>query len=313
MMLRTKSTQEIYLEGIKKMKTFKLVDLINKMSLFEEISVCLFKNNNVTEEGKSLLIALFHTKKVDFFCLDCEKDRVFSVNHFIKRHNNSTNPYEINYIGPVYKELDDKLILDYSVKYPPIDEGVIEYSFICSMNGTHHYEIFFSFSLKNEILTIKKIGQSSLVRELKTCYSNEYKKVLERFNAFEDYRHYEQSVERGLLAGACTYLRRVFEKMVNNYFDESHTNNKDKYLHFDEKLKLVLNRFDVDIQPVLHESYSLLSKGIHELNDDEINDFYSLMAEVINIQLESEKEKKYRENKMKELRKNIKQEMNDKK
>lgn len=72
--------------------------------------------------------------------------------------------------------------------------------------------------------------------------------------------------------------------------------------HFDEKNLLIKDQFNADVQDILGDSYGLLSKSIHELKNEENEEFYRLILEVINVQLESEKEEADRKEKLKKLR-----------
>lgn len=94
----------------------------------------------------------------------------------------------------------------------------------------------------------------------------------------------------------------VFYKLQDPSVNEKE---KVKAVHFDEKIKLVRHLFDEDVQDTLSNSYGLLSKGIHELNDEQIKEFYSYISEIINIQLESEKEKILRQKKIEEIKNKI--------
>ena len=174
---------------------------------------------------------------------------------------------------------------------PKNDEGIIEYFFVCAMDSSHYYTMTLHYFLANGKLKIIKTGQDPMTRTLKENYSTKYRKVLSKYNAFDDFIKFEQSQERGLLAGACTYLRRVFEKMVLFMVEEAKTEglNVEVAKHFDEKIKLVKYKFDPEISGVLEESYDLLSKGIHQLTDEQIDEFDGLMQEVILLQLDFEK------------------------
>jgi len=240
-------------------------------------------------------------------CIYCKTDYPFDVTHNIKKDVFGFDNYSYIYAGSRFCNIDNQNLLTNRCSFPNADEGVIEYTFVCNMVKVHYYKMYLFYKLTNGELELIKIGQFPITRDLKNTYSNEYKDILVKYNSFDDYRMYEQSYERGLLAGACTYLRRVFEKMVftllqDPSIDEGSRNNA---THFDEKIKLVKNLFDEDIREVLEESYDLLSKGVHELTNDEIDEFCSLLEEVVNVQLESEREKQERTNRLFQLRKSI--------
>lgn len=290
-----------------------LEDIIVKMPVFDSFAIQSNQLSSETfaeldENVKDILKILFHTNKVRIKCIECDEECPFSVSFSIKR-NGKSGKYEYSYLGISSGEIDisDNKALFSSVIFPKYDEGIIEYTFTCTMNSYHYQKMYILFTINDKVLTFRKIGQKPLNIDLQRRYSNEYKNILNKYKAFDDFRHFEQSESRGLLAGSCTYLRRVLEKMVATMLQdpnisEEQRNNAE---HFVDKIALVENKFDEDIRDVLNSSYSLLSKGIHELNNDEINTFYSLMAEVIFTQLEYEQAAEIKAKKKKELRNNI--------
>lgn len=254
---------------------------------------------------KAISNVLFYTKKIELKCVECDSKYPFLVKYSIKKDGASG---EFKYgNGWTFSEIDSDLFFKYNVTFPKKDEGIIEFSFFCSMNAVHYQKMYLLYSLEGNTLLFRKIGQKPLNSDLKDKMSNNYKKILQKYNAFDDFRNFEQSESRNLLAGSCTYLRRIFEKMVNQMLesDEISKELKGKAKHFEDKISLVKTLFDIDIQDILNSSYSLLSKGIHELNNEEIEEFYSLMLEVICIQLESEYEKDLKAKQREQLKKNI--------
>ena len=295
------------------MKTLR--DIIIDLPIYGHFSFKLFDTDSpsfpceISKYAKDQLYELFFCKKIEIKCVECNADYPFTVDHYIKKYKYNNDLFKIPYSPSSYsfRDLDSEELITKNIIPPSEDEGIIVYTYKCTMNPLHYQTMELLYTLDNNVVTIRKIGQKPINTDLRDSYSNEYKNILKKYNAFDDYRKYEQSESRDLLAGACTYLRRILEKMVNIMIGDNSINDEDRNnaKHFEEKLKLVKNQFDPDIQDVIHESYGLLSKGIHELNNDEIDSFYALMAEVINVQLEYEQEKIHRSNKLKELRKNI--------
>lgn len=265
------------------------------------------KDHCLTEEGIKLLNILFRTEKVHIKCINCKQEYPFDVSNKIEKTIFPFNNYSYNFIGDTLCNLNDGGLVKHSPKFPAQDEGYIMFLLRCNMDKDHYYKMFLFYKLNNGLLEIIKAGQLPLSRDLGDSLSTEYKDILDKYDSFEDYRMYEQSKERNLLAGACTYLRRVFEKMILKMIQDPSIDDekRKKAFHFDEKIKLAKDQFDSDIQDVLEESYDLLSKGVHELSNEDIKDFCSLLEEVINVQLESEREKAERTKKMSELRRNI--------
>jgi hypothetical protein len=100
-------------------------------------------------------------------------------------------------------------------------------------------------------------------------------------------------------AGAYTYLRRVYEKQLNYYVD------KDKPTLTDDrtetKIKAVKGNFDSRIHEHLKNLYSILSIGIHELDEEESKEYYEFLKAMIDMQLQYEKSKDEEEKQTKTL------------
>ena len=292
-----------------------LEQIVIDMPIYASFTTTLFSKDignvpaELSDSSKKQLHQLFHTKKITIKCVDCKKYYSFDVSHSINKFNSKLKNYAfLNVLNnEIACEIDSSNLLNGDIVVPDDDEGIISYLFKCNMNSSHYQTMDLFYQLKNNVLYIRKIGQKPLNIDLQERHSNEYKTILDSYDSFNDYRNYEQCESRNLLAGACTYLRRIFEKMIYAKLKNSgKTEEEIKALnHIEDKIKEVRDQFDDDIQEVLNQSYGLLSKGIHELSNDEIDTFYKLILEVINIQLESEKESRERDEKRKKLRSEI--------
>ena len=300
------------------MTDYKNLDgLVTSLPLYGTFSI-RFSNgeNEITQEGLELLKVLFHTNKVVLACGECEDNRPFSVKTRLSMEEEYVNnKYTIHLYGYPSGTLDDERLITYGGQCPDIDNGIIEFTFKCTLDKRHCYKMFLSYSLNNGVLKITKIGQYPSTRTFRNLYSNQFKKILTKYDAVDDYKMYELSVDMNLLAGGCTYLRRIFEKMIEKMIAD---NNKDVDLSIFEKnlsgkIKLAKQYFDPEIQDILSEVNDLLGKGIHRLSNNEIDKIHSLLADVINIQLEFETERDYRVARLKELRSSVRREYNEKK
>ena len=286
--------------------------IISEIPLYNVFSVQVFKSNgDFAEDGRALLIELFHTKKVDLKCVFCEKEYPFDVSVSIKKELKESQVYEAKLYGNPKCSLDDNRLIVYGCnKFPDNDDGIIEYTLKCTMKSYHYYKVFLHYVLNKGSLILNKIGQIPSTRDLKRSYFDDYKGVLSKYDSTDDYRNYEKCIDNDLLVGACTYLRRILERIVARKLENISPENKANIKNFKDKIKLVSDQFDNEIRDVLLESYRLLCRGVHELSNKEIDEFYELLVEVINVQLESEKEILDRNQRMGQLRKNIRQKAN---
>lgn len=293
-----------------------LKDIVTKLPIFGTFSLQIKepdKNDffKLSKKTIDLLNICFHTDKIRIKCIECESECPFSVSFNVEQYKKSgTYLYRfmsgLNYVRRECSIHDDEM-LNHEIQLADFDEGIIEYTFRCTMNEFHYQKMYLLYTLDNGLITFRKIGQKPMNTDLVDKYSNDYKSILSKYDALDDFRHFEQSESRNLLAGSCTYLRRIFEKMVNKMLlNPKISEDQRKNAHrFEDKIKLVKDQFDDDIIDILTSSYSLLSRGIHELDNNEIDQFYSLMLELICTQLEYENSATIKSKRKNELKKNI--------
>jgi len=181
---------------------------------------------------------------------------------------------------------------------------LFDHIFYCSRNEKH--KLFFYFRIHNN--TITKIGQYPSLADLATVEIQKYRKVL----GTERYAEFNRAVgltSHGVGIGAFVYLRRIFENLI----EEAHQLNissdgwdEDKYQRgrMDDKIELLehsLPEFLVQNKSL----YSILSKGLHELEESECLDAFPITKLGIELILDEKLEKLEREKKIKQASKDI--------
>lgn len=124
----------------------------------------------------------------------------------------------------------------------------ITYDFNCTNNVNHIYKMMLTVELKEEYLIVRKVGQNPSMITIKGFDFDKYKKILERINAYEDYKKADLSNAEHFFVGAYAYLRRIFEKMVNNFISENEVLEDN---HMTTKIEHVKDKFDPRIQRLL--------------------------------------------------------------
>ena len=145
---------------------------------------------------------------------------------------------------------------------------------------------------------VRKIGQNPSMLSIKGFDFSKYEKILNRFNAYEDYKKADFSNAEKFYVGAYAYLRRIFEKMINYYMEEKGT--EIEGISMENKIDSVKEKFDPRVRKLIKNLYGILSKSIHELDEEDSKDFYEKLKAVIDMQLEyifteEEKEKQSKE------------------
>ena len=294
--------------------------LFNNVPLYtKEIFEVFYEENNqyyLNENELDRLQKYISTKnqKIITNCIWCDKEFSFKYDRTM---------YKVNYNGVFASETtinitNDKQYPAYiylSINniegdQPPYDKEImttknyyINYSLACSHEIEHCYYMSVFVRVEKGKFIVMKIGQYPSILSVKGFDFDKFKKQLKKYAAYEDYKNSELSLANGFTVGAYTYLRRVYEKQLNYYIE------KDKIIlqdnHTETKIKAVKSNFDTRINPLLEDLYRILSKGIHELDEEECKDYYEYLKAVINMQLQHEKEKYEEEQQSKVLTKAI--------
>jgi len=215
---------------------------------------------------------LFFNGQIDAYCIECGKESTF-------RRSNPPNSYD-----------------DYSEERDPISE--MEFYMYCIRNHNHEIEII----LKHDGNSFQKIGQYPSPFLLNQGNSIKYKTILGK-----KYNEFNKAI--GLWSyhfgiGAFVYLRRIFEDWIEQAHQEAKSwEDWSEELYFkqsmEEKIKLLKNilpKFLVDNRAL----YSVLSKGIHELEEDECYNIFPTAKKCIEMVLNEKMTKEKEENDKKE-------------
>lgn len=143
-------------------------------------------------------------------------------------------------------------------------------TFQCSRAKDHN--LTFWLQIDSNDRTIQKIGQFPSVADLNTHDVRKYRNVLNK-EAFVELTRSIGLAAHGVGVGSFVYLRRIFESLVEEAHsravqDQGWDENGYREARMDDKIRLLshlLPRFLVE-----HRSlYGILSKGVHELSEDE--------------------------------------------
>lgn len=170
--------------------------------------------------------------------------------------------------------------------------------FSCARNDAH--KVFFMFRSHDAVL--QKVGQYPSRADLELPDLQKYRKVL----GAERYREFSCGVglaAHGVGIGAFVYLRRIFESLI----DEAKTrlSKKENWeegayqkARMEEKIKLLaeeLPEFLVNNHPL----YSILSIGVHSLDENTCLSNFPLVKTSIELILDEELSRRTREEKVK--------------
>lgn len=235
--------------------------------------------------------------KLKTYCVACKDDESFTSNSQLSFVTNVRN----NYYWKSIKYNGFQLFSTYRDNKIYLDEDDIGKSYLktetltCNLDDDHKYVIYYKLSYDENEFTITKIGQNIAPYEIGLPEVKIYEKQLKKFDAVDDYRRvFIHRIHNDNVA-ALLYLRRVFEKMVMKLLDGAELSDN----HFETKIKKLKddNKLNPEVNELARSVYELLSKGIHELSNDECTGLFNSLNLFIDMQLiyiKTEEEKKQR-------------------
>lgn len=179
---------------------------------------------------------------------------------------------------------------------------------VCFYNDSHRVVVFLSYP---EIIDgrayVHKIGQSPSLADLYIPEVQKYRKLLSKY-----YTEFSRAIglnSHGVGIGSFVYLRRVIEYLLEDaYVEARQSEGWDDSLWFNRKvsdrivaLKEYLPKCLVDNR----ESYAILSKGVHELGEDECLEYFPVLKDFIEMVLDEKLSKARRAQKELEMKKNF--------
>ena len=182
---------------------------------------------------------------IDAYCIWCKKESVF--------RSNPTSRWVL------------------SQWLSQIENDLQEFGWYCAHDNDHHYRSYY-FTTKGSNV-FQKVGQFPSVADFQIPQAGKYRKIL-REDQYKEFTRGIGVAAHGVGIGSFVYLRRVFENLIEEAHAKAMAENKeflnDEYLkaRMDDKIKIVkdyLPEFLVENRNL----YAILSKGIHDLSEDE--------------------------------------------
>ncbi|MGJ7571098.1 hypothetical protein ACSFBX_11235 [Variovorax sp. RB2P76] len=175
--------------------------------------------------------------------------------------------------------------------------GITRLLNICRRDESHEEVIYLEFTERNDILAdenqpaiIRKIGQTPSLAEFHSNDVAEFEKVTTRAQR-SDYLKSVQAFTQGFSAGACTYLRRVVEGILDQERDaEMQAKGITEWPDYQRadvkgRMKLLGDRLPEFLveNPML---YKVLSHGIHSLSEEDCAALYPKLRNSIQLLFE---------------------------
>jgi len=193
---------------------------------------------------------LSYSGTIDAYCIWCDKESVFDTQEHV--------------YGTTYSEWKKSA-------------GFRRNMYRCSRNSDHEYFIYY-LKTKDNLL---KIGQWPSVADFQIPQAEKYRKIIGE----EQYKEFTRGIglsAHGVGIGSFVYLRRVFENLIEEAHASAQAENKEfsnaDYVRarMDDKIQMVKDYLP-DFLVENRTLYSILSKGIHDLSEDECLQYFETM------------------------------------
>lgn len=246
------------------------------------VSSALYTEYDVKQEEKDAVFkTVFNIMPIDCYCIDCSANSVFTPEDNRPQRNQGRG---ITFPVTNSNEWNVNLITIYSI---------YQKEYTCSRNPNH--KIIFFLQLKNGKLS--KIGQAPALADIAEQDIRKYKKVLGD-NHYHEFSKAIGLFTHGVGVGSFVYLRRIIENFVIKPAYEARKaradwdDNEYQKSRVKEKIELLKSELPefLVINPLL---YSIMSKGIHELTENECREFFPILKtclEFVLTDLEAKRE-----------------------
>ena len=190
---------------------------------------------------------LSYSGTIDAYCIWCDKESVFDTQEHV--------------YGTTYSEWKKSSAFRRNM-------------YRCSRNTNHEYFIYYLKTKEN----LLKIGQWPSVADFQIPQAEKYRKILGE----EEYKEFTRGIglsAHGVGIGSFVYLRRVFENLIEEAHAKAQVEDKgfsnENYLRarMDDKIQMVKDYLP-DFLVENRSLYAILSKGIHDLSEDECLQYF---------------------------------------
>lgn len=255
----------------------------------------LYDSIQINEDNIIDLIFLLDGKvRISDYCKECKDERVFTMKPYIyfSKDSKGCSPHKLserlmevqreNVIKntPSVGEVGSKENIAWEWKDWQNDDvsRILVFQFVCSMNEDHHLD----YIVLTTDTSMMKIGQYPSVADMTFPKLDAYKHVISK----EDRKELGTAIglfASGVGAGSYVYLRRILERIIYKAKETAgDTVNDEKF----EQAKMAerIKMLEGYLPETLTKNtiiYGILSKGIHELSEEECLRYFPVVKECI--------------------------------
>lgn len=253
--------------------------------MIELVDMPMYKINTLSGDvGDALLQIMRMNEAFRCYCNDCKTESVFSG------------------------ELSNNLRYVSNLNLLNCENGPTELSFekrfICQLHNDH--VITLSFKVIGS--SIQKIGQYPSVADMQSAKYARYQKPLGKAE-FAELKKANLLHSFSMNIGAFIYLRRIIENLVLAAYQDNKSECDQECgnfagLHFDKKVKM-LSKYLPPFFTNNPHIYGLISKGVHELSEEECAEYYEMLLSGVLMILEEKEAKDAKLRRQKEIERSL--------
>ena len=254
----------------------KIEDLLVNKGLYDSCDISI---DDLVEMEKRLSKNEYSNNTIDCFCIHCGTNRVFDFSNSEVHEETGMMRIALGTEGGRARKPKREEIFNSYLNRRYV------FTYRCTRDRQH--TVLFDLIVTDD--KIVKIGQFPSVADLVIPEIAKYKSIMGK-----QYSEYSKAIglfSHGIGIGSFVYLRRIIEQLVFEKYKEHAAElpiTEDEFgrLKFDEKIGALKN----NLPTVLVENknvYGIVSKGIHELSEDECRSMFPFIKVGIELILDA--------------------------
>lgn len=254
-----------------------------------------------SEQFNRLISFMLDTQNTYIYCPLCNKHmsfQLFPVKLSAEFKNTLIESYSDDSIDADYVTSED-IKMSAKINKIAFENKLFEKIIRCTHDNSHEYKFYYLIKKKGEspkeFITLTKIGQYPSINDFSIENIKSYQKLLKDYK--NEYTKALGLYSAGIGIGSFVYLRRILEFLLENAFQKANAEgiiSKEEYMKdgkrnrkIDEKIKILkdyLPEFMVENSTI----YNIISKGIHELDEETCKEIFPVLQKSIELILDEE-------------------------
>lgn len=217
----------------------------------------------------------FEEQQFDAYCIYCRRSATFRTLKDRKTQD----------VSQIEKVAQRNIPAKERLKQLRFEDGQFALHLGCTRNTDHIYSYFFNYDEKESILT--KIGQMPSLEDVAGADIQRFRRILG--DDFAELRKATGLYAHGIGIGSFVYLRRIFENLVENARSIADPKG-DRVTEFRQmRMADQISELADFLPPAVvkyKETYGILSKGLHDLTEEDCKRHFPVVRAAVIMMLE---------------------------